>query len=104
MAFCPECRKEMEMAEPACPHCGYDFPASPQRSGLVYSGLADFAILVVGGVVALGAVVTFLLAVLYLLSCHIVPALLAGTGSLVCFAVFVVFVRISDMNGNRTTG
>lgn len=106
MAFCPQCTKEMGMTAVVCPHCGYDFPtqpcAVPERSGIAYSGLADVALIVGQFAAAFGAVIALVYVAVLLLSLHFLHAVIAAIGFLLSLASFVVFVRISDMNDNRT--
>ncbi len=100
MARCTNCGGEMGQTEPVCPHCGYDFPPRSERSerkGLVYSPMADFALLI-------GQVVAGLACVLALVGCarsvlqgEWVDAFIRGPIAVILLlAVFIVFARTLD--------
>jgi hypothetical protein len=62
MAFCPSCKGVMGFADKVCPHCGHDFPpspdADPQRSrAFPYSPVADIALIAATVAAAAGCLV-----------------------------------------------
>lgn len=101
MAYCPKCRGEMVPTAIACPHCGYDFPASEgvsQRSrGFAYSPLADLALVVsmIAAVFgAVGAAIAAILAVIhgqFLNGFFVYPVF-----ALVLLGILVVFLRVQE--------
>ncbi len=102
MANCPNCGKEMAVTATVCPHCGYDFPLQdkpePVRRGLAYGGMADAA-LVVGMITAiLGFVLSLLGCVAALVSRQWAGAVSGLITSLVMLALYVVFVRVADLD------
>jgi Uncharacterised protein family UPF0547 len=97
MAYCPQCRGVLEAAAVVCPHCGYDFPpGSPdRRRGIVYSPLADLALII--GIVAagLGCAVALVGSVFALLRSQWLEALIVGPLTFfLLLAMLVVFVRV----------
>lgn len=49
MAYCPNCKSNLDLKAVRCPECNYDFPsaiADPSNSGIAYSWLADLALFV----------------------------------------------------------
>jgi hypothetical protein len=55
VSYCPRCSKPLDARAAACPHCGYDFPASPPgpAAGPSWVALGFAALWVVAGVVGL---------------------------------------------------
>lgn len=111
MAFCPQCRGELEATAAACPHCGYDFPLRdpellrPPAPGIAYSRFADVS-LVVGIVAAgLGCVVTGVGAVVALGRGNLWDGLVVAPFQFfVLFALLVVFVRVQRIGPRHERG
>ena len=104
MANCPQCKGEMGVMEPVCPHCGYDFPLNAKelsverpRSGLAYSGLADVALAISSILTALGAILALGSAILALGTGNWIIAAGRAIAFFWMLAFFVVFERVSDM-------
>lgn len=90
------------MTATVCPHCGYDFPlqvkTAPVRRGLAYSGLSDAA-LVVGQIMAiLGSALSLLGTIAAILSREWRGGVSGLITSLVLLALYVVFVRVADLD------
>ena len=100
MAFCPKCNEEIGVSETLCPHCGYDFPATPQapqRGGFLYTPLAELALVIgqlAAGVAGLGILVVIVRALrakewtTALVECPLAFLVLLG--------VFVAFGRVRN--------
>jgi len=105
MAKCTKCGGEMGKLERVCPHCGYDWlwtPKDEEPKGLVYSTLADVALLIGQVVAALACVMGLIGCVVSLLSGKWLDALIRGPiAVLLLFAMFVVFGRALDRNNHR---
>lgn len=102
MATCPNCKGAMSVTAPVCPHCGYDFPLQkpekPQPRGIAYSALADFA-LVIGMIsAAIGALGMLILCGAAVLDHNFRAAFEAALRFFVLLALYVVFVRVVDMD------
>jgi hypothetical protein len=68
-AFCPKCKGTMGLKDPRCPHCGYDFPAPPERSFLpLWAVLAMLAFVIAINQLGLGLWLDIALWVLFLLT------------------------------------
>jgi hypothetical protein len=99
MAICPKCRGTLDLTSTVCPHCGYDFPPPDSRRGIVYSPLADLA-LVIGTVVAgLGCVAAVLVSAAALLRGEWIGLFWCPLVFFLLLAMLVVFVRVQQ---NRT--
>jgi hypothetical protein len=101
MAYCPECKGEMLPTAIACPHCGYDFPASgakrnPSR-GFAYSPLADVALIVCMFAATIGAVGAAIAAIAAITQGQFVNGLLIyPIASLLQIGMLVVFIRVQQ--------
>ena len=102
MAFCPNCKGEMQAKDILCPHCGYDFPSPAtdsvsRRTGLAYSTLADIALIVSNLCCALGSLAAIFASLVFLYHQEYFNALVyAPFCFFVQFGLWVVFTRIQD--------
>lgn len=106
-ATCPKCNGKMSVTETVCPHCGYDFPLlgypnatrSPEKNGIAYTALGDFA-LVIGMVISgLGAIGALVAGVLLTAGGNYFAGLVqAPLSFFMSLALYVVFQRVADMD------
>ncbi len=106
MAFCPECNATMGQTDIVCPDCGYDFPEklAETGTGLAYFRLAD-STLVVAAILTLLACVVIVLIVPWTLlaiffngdSWYWVVLIALPFHFVLCFAQYVVFVRVQSL-------
>jgi hypothetical protein len=108
MAFCPKCKEVMSVMETICPHCGYDFPAMElvqsafsEPSGIAYSGLAEFALIVGEFAAGFSAVISLFMAAMFLIGFRISYLFGAIIVFFLCLANFVVFERVRNMGNKR---
>lgn len=103
MAFCPKCKGEMETTAIVCPHCGYDFPSTdtrihPDKQGLAYTTLADFALIISTAVAGFGCVMALLLSVLALFHWEFLNGLvLFPMAFILQLGMLVVFLRVQNV-------
>lgn len=97
MAFCPECKKEMGMRDVVCPHCGHDFPsidsAPPTRKGIAYSAIGETALVIGQTLSGLASVLLLFCGIASLFQIELRVAFAYAAGSVLCLALYVVFVR-----------
>lgn len=96
MAFCPRCAGQMEMAQAACPHCGYDFPAPATSPAGAFNPppLVDLAFLVGILGAGLGCLFAAVAGLAALVSGQFLTALVFGPMLFSLFlAVLVVLVK-----------
>jgi hypothetical protein len=101
MAYCPECKGEMNATDSVCPHCGHDFPSSSdakKRQGIEYSALADLALIVGGVVAAINCVIAIVIMLASIFERDYLKAFLyCPIGFLLSLAMLVVFLRIQKI-------
>jgi hypothetical protein len=101
MAYCLKCEGEIGVSEGVCPHCGYDFPESPkaaQARGLLYSPLAEIALVAGQVAAALACLVIVIGIVRAAMGGELVTALVEGPLLfLMVLGVFVAFGRVRDL-------
>ena len=100
MAFCPECRSEMSATVVECPSCHYSFPKllKPIQGSLAWSPLATAALTAGKVLTGFGCFVLVFAAIAALLRGELAEALIGfPIAFLMCFANFVVFARVSEM-------
>jgi hypothetical protein len=101
MATCPNCGGAMSVTAAVCPHCSYDFPLQksdkPEPRGIAYSALADLSLVVGMACAALGAIAMLVAIGAALLESKYQQALVAVLLFFLLLALYVVFVRVADM-------
>ncbi len=102
MATCPNCGGLMSVTAAVCPHCAYDFPLQklekPQPRGVAYSALADFALVIGMGSAAVGALLMLFTTGVALLNHNYRDVFGGALRFFVLLALYVVFVRVADMD------
>jgi len=107
MAFCPKCNGEMNLADPVCPHCGYDFPNTTTASDRAsrrfpYSPFADLALVAASIAAFLGCLITLFAAVSAMMTVDgggfLYALVILPIAFLVQLGNLVVLLRVQDMN------
>ena len=105
MAFCPNCKAEMDLKAVECEACGYDFPPSMsgrEKTGVAYSWLADVALFVgcfVAGLCCIGSVISVFAKIFS--GNYIEAFLISPIVFFLSLAMLVVFLRAADRGSNE---
>jgi hypothetical protein len=103
MAFCPNCKREIDATALVCPHCNYDFgqtsdTARERTRGFPYGSLGDTALMISSIAAGIGMLASVFFSVILLLSGDLCSGLfLCPLAFFLCLGMMVVFMRVADL-------